>query len=69
MVVVNIESNNGHDRLELEPQEAMRVIREETEQKGKWLTVNGQIRTFDTMDVEALENASDVTLINRLKGG
>ena len=69
MVKLKIESNNGHDVVECNALEAMQIIRQETQENGKWLLVDNAYKTYDSINISAIELANSVTLIKKLKGG
>jgi len=68
-VKVKIVSSRGHDEFESSPTMVLDKIKEETKDNKKWLYLDGAQSNPDSISIDDLIEASDVTLTNALVGG
>jgi len=68
MVKLRILDDNGDTTLELEPQEAIERMRQETD-RGRWLYLNGEVVNMDQLTTEDVKNANEIVSTPMLKGG
>lgn len=69
MVTIKIVTVRGHDVETLEPAVAFDFIKNEVQNKNKWLFIDGTVRMNNDFTVEDITNAEDITLANQLVGG
>lgn len=68
-ILVKIVSSKGHDERVGSPQESLSLIREQTENHGKWAYIDGRQVNPGMLKLEDLLEAQDITLTNALVGG
>jgi len=68
-VTVKVVNSSGHAEYKLKPPEALQMIRDEVNEKGKWLYIDGKYVSVDTVTEQDLTQANDITVVNRLVGG
>ena len=68
-VKVKIVSSRGHDEFEAGPAAVLDRIKEEAKDNKKWLYLDGAQANPDSVSIDDLIEASDVTLTNALVGG
>ena len=68
MVKLRILDDNGDTTLELEPQEAIERMRQETD-RGRWLYLNGEVVNMDQLTTEDVKTANEIVSTPMLKGG
>lgn len=71
MIEVREENPNLGDELHqcATTQEAMGVLKEAVTSRGKFIMVDGQLKSYDVIDADMLNTAQNITLIGKLKGG
>lgn len=68
-VIVKITSQRGHDTLKLPSNQALEVIKIETQEKGMWCYVDGTFKSSDSLTLADLERAENIVVVNQLLGG
>ena len=68
-VLVKSVSSKGHDERVGTPQESLNLIKEQTENHGKWAYVDGRQVNPGVLTIEDLLEAQNITLTNALVGG
>lgn len=67
---VQVISREGHTDLELDRVEAVKKIQDLCNNEAKWLYIDGVHHpNMQTLGIDLLEDAEDITLTNRLAGG
>ncbi len=68
-VEIKVVSSKGHDEYTESPQEALRRIKDETTNNGKWAYLDGKQVNPINLNVADILEAEDITLTNALVGG
>ena len=68
-VNLKIVSSRGHDELTDSAVNVLDRIKQECNDNGKWAYVNGTQTSPESITLENLLNAEDITLTNALVGG
>ena len=68
MVKFRILDDSGDSTLELEPQQAIERMKQESE-RGRWLYLNGEVVNIDHVTTEDVKNANEIVSTPMLKGG
>ena len=69
MIKLKVVSTSGHDTFTMDPAKALKQIRTLANENGKWLFVDGVHRAPESITVDELNAATDITMANALAGG
>lgn len=68
-ITLKIVSSRGHDEITDTAVNVMTRLQTECNDNGKWAYINGQQTSTDSISLEDLLAAEDITLTNALVGG
>jgi hypothetical protein len=68
-VEISIISERGDDKVVLPVAQALTRVRTEVTDKGRWLYLDGQFTSVDSVTEQDLSNAQDIVLGDTLLGG
>jgi MFS superfamily sulfate permease-like transporter len=68
-VTLKIVSSRGHDEITDSAVNVLERMKSECEENGKWAYLNGQQTSVDSISLDDLLAAEDLTLTNALVGG
>ena len=68
-IKVCIVTSSGHEDVVIPLDEAIKQIEYQINSKKRWLYVDGVHTNLDEINLEKLENANHITMMNQMVGG